>query len=130
MLKAVGAACRRAVKQTIRVLAEGVSLAIMLVLASAPAIAAIAVGCLLRNRVMTLALLAGASLGAFAIWRFRELRNWVADRLVREPSVPGREPVATPVVVPTMAPVTDDLLAFHDFDRVKNRFDHWTIGER
>jgi hypothetical protein len=28
-----------------------------------------------------------------------------------------------------MAPVTNDLLAFHDFDRVKNRFDHWAIGE-
>jgi hypothetical protein len=97
----------------------------MLILAFAPAAAAIAVGCLLRNRLMSLALLVGASLGAFLVWRVRDLRN----RNGSEQSVQCPESVAPAGVVPTMAPVTNDLLAFHDFDRVKNRFDHWAIGE-
>jgi hypothetical protein len=80
MLKAVGATFRRVLQKTIWVFGEAVSVAMMLVLAFAPAAAAIAVGSLLRNRLMTLALLAGVSLGTFLVWRFRDLRNRVVDR--------------------------------------------------
>ena len=130
MLKAVGATFRRALQKTIWFFGEAVSVAMMSVLAFAPAAAAIAVGCLIRHRLVALSLLAGVSLGAFLVWRFRDLRNRVVDRNEPEQSTQRREPMAPPVVAPMMAPLTNDLLAFHDFDRVKNRFDHWAIGER
>lgn len=129
MLKAVGATFRRALQKTIWVFGEAVSVAMMLVLAFAPAAAAIAVGCLLRHRLVALSLFAGVSLGTFLVWRFRDLRNRAVDCKEPEPSTQRRQPMAPPVVAPAMAPVANDLLVFHDFDRVKNRFDHWAIGE-
>ena len=125
MLKGVGATFRRAVRKTIWFFGEAVSGAMMLVFAFAPAAAAIVVGSLIGHRLVALALLAGVSLGAFLVWRFRDLRNRVVNRNEPEPSTQRRQPMA-----PAMAPLTNDLLVFHDFDRVKNRFDHWAIEER
>jgi UPF0716 family protein affecting phage T7 exclusion len=125
MLRVVGGVCRRAIEQAIRILEEALSLAIMLVLAFAPAAGAIAVGYLVRGGLMAVALLAATSLGAFVVWRFRGLWNRPVDRFEPERAVQRGEAPAPSVVAPTMVPVTNDLLAFHDFDRAKNRFDHW-----
>ncbi len=97
----------------------------MLVLGFAPAAAAIAVGCLVRSGLMALALLAAAGLIAFVGWRLRSIRDDRTDRVERVRSIQRGEAVAPPVVVATMAPVTNELVAFHDFNTARRRFDHW-----
>ncbi len=125
MLRGVGAACRRAVEKTIRVLGEVVWFTIVLVLGFAPAAGAVAVGYVIRSGPMAFAVLPAAGLVALVVWRLRYLRKRRTDRVPRVRSIQRSEAVAPPVVAVTMGPVTNDLLAFHDFDTVRKRFDHW-----
>jgi membrane protein implicated in regulation of membrane protease activity len=125
MLGWVGSAWRRAVEKTIRVTGEILSLTIMLFLGFAPAAAAIAVGCLIRSGLIALALVAGAGLVAFVVWRLRSIRDRRTDPVERDRSIERSEAMAPPVVAATMAPVTNGLLTFHDFNTARRRFDHW-----
>jgi hypothetical protein len=97
----------------------------MLVLGFAPAAAAVAVGCLIRSGLMSLALLAVAGLVAFVVWRLRSVRDGRTDPVERDRSIERSEVMAPPVVAATMAPVTNSLLTFHDFNTARRRFDHW-----
>jgi membrane protein implicated in regulation of membrane protease activity len=125
MPRGVNAAFRRAVEKMIWVVGEALSLTIMLVLGFAPAAAAIAVGYLIRSGPMALALLAAAGLVAIVVWSLRYLRDRRTGRVERAGSIQRGEALAPPVVAATMGPVTNDLLAFHDFDTARKRFDHW-----
>ena len=97
----------------------------MLVLGFAPAAAAIAVGCLIRSGLMVFPLLAAAGLVTIVVWRLRYIRDRQTDRVERVRSIQRSDAVAPPIVAATMGPVTNDLVAFHDFDAVRRRFDHW-----
>lgn len=74
---------------------------------------------------MVLPLLAAAGLVAIVVWRLRSIRDDRTDRVEGVRSIQRSEAVAPLVVAATMAPVTNDLVAFHDFDTVRRRFDHW-----
>jgi len=125
VLKGTIAALYGAVEAVIRVCGEALALFAVSVLALAPLAGALAVGYFFSNWMLVAALVATLSLGAIV---FRPLRRATDDMLdhaevglVDQTSETQR--TANTAILPISRATS--LIAFHDFDTARNRFDHW-----
>ena len=125
MLRRIGAALHRAAGRTIRGLEEALSIAIILVMALAPAAGAIAVGYLLERRSIPVALLASASLAATVASALSLFRNRRNNRSRGKQPIPGHAEEPKEANDSPLEPLTNAMVTFHDFNPKRRRFDHW-----